>query len=244
MLVTTLSTKLLDEYGRATVATWSGFTRRKIVVVVGPEEVETFKATLGPGYTVLPFGPDSLHHMAAVRAREEALDHRRGDYRWQASRFAWKVFAMAEVFKAYPQEPVVTWVDADSVLKNGFDEWLEQIFSPSHAVSFLGRAHKQLHAETGLINFIGAEGRKQFERVLALYTSLDLFEYNEWHDGYLFNTVFQFSKHCFDICKHRGVRSSNPLHELDRGRHLVHLKGMRKNSSSFLLDDLRILLRR
>ena len=246
MLLTTLSTKLLDEYGRDTVVTWSKYTRHKIVVVVSPDEVEAFKAALGPDYTVLAFSAVRMQYMAAIRACEQALDHRRGDYRWAASRFAWKVFAMDEVFNAFPQEPSITWIDADSVLKDGFDEWLAQLFSPQHAVSFLGRAHKQLHSESGLINFIGTEGRKQFERVLALYTSLDLFEYNEWHDGYLFNTVFQFSKHCFDICKHRGVRSSNPLYELDRGRHMVHLKGMRKNSSrfSYLLDDLRILLRR
>jgi hypothetical protein len=151
---------------------------------------------------------------------------------------------MEEAFQAYPEAGEVTWLDADSLLKEGFDPWLQTLFSPAHAVSFLGRAHKQLHAETGLINFAGAEGRKQFERVLEIYKSLDLFEYNEWTDSYIYTSVLQFNKHCFDICAHRRVRSSNPIHEIDRGRHMIHLKGMRKNSSSFLLDELRILLRR
>lgn len=244
MFVTTLSTKLHEEYGRTTVATWSASTQRKIVVVVSPEEVDDFRTSLGPPYIVLPFSADSLRHMADIRAREEALNHRRGDYRWQAARFSWKVFALAEVFKAYPQEHVITWLDADSLLKDGFDAWLEQLFSPTHAVSFLGRAHKGIHAETGLINFIGAGGRKLFQRVLDIYLSLDLFDFNEWHDAYVFTSVFQFNRQCFDICKGRGVRSSNPLYEIDRGRHIIHLKGMRKDSSSKLLDDLRILLRR
>lgn len=244
MLVTTLSARLLEEYGRQTVANWSGFTRRKIVVVVSSDELPAFEGVLGHAYTLIPFSGTSLERMARIRAHEDALNHRRGDYRWQATRFSWKVFAMAETFKAFPREPEITWLDADSLLKEGFDAWLPQIFSQAHAVSFLGRAHKQIHAETGLINFRGEKGRELFARALALYESLELFELNEWTDSYVFTSVFQFNKHCFDISKHHGVRSSNPLHELDRGRHIVHLKGMRKTSSSSLLDDLRVLLRR
>ncbi len=244
MLVTTLNTKLMNEYGHGTVGTWSAFTHRRIVVVVNPEDVEPFQSRLGEGYSVIPFGADSLQHMADIRAREDELDHRRGDYRWQAARFSWKVFAMEEAYKAFPDEDPATWLDADSLLKPGFDDWLSSVFSPDHAVSFLGRAHKQLHAETGLINFQGALGRELFERVLDIYKSLELFEFNEWTDSYIYTSVLQFNKHCFDICKHRGVRSSNPLYELDRGRHLLHLKGMRKSSSTHLLDDLRVLLRR
>ncbi|MDR7096750.1 hypothetical protein J2X09_004507 [Hydrogenophaga laconesensis] len=234
----------MNEYGHSTVGTWSAFTDRRLVVVVNPEDVAPFQSNLGEKYSVIPFSADSLKHMANIRAREDELDLHRGDYRWQAARFSWKVFAMEEAYKVFPDEDPVTWLDADSMLKEGFDQWLSTLFSPTHAVSFLGRAHKQLHAETGLINFRGALGRVMFERVLDIYKSLELFEFNEWTDSYIYTSVLQFNKHCFDICKHRGVRSSNPLYELDRGRHILHLKGMRKNSSTMLLDDLRVLLRR
>lgn len=244
MIVTTLSARLLDEYGRNTVATWAEFTRRKIVVVVSDEEAPAFRSALDPAYLVHPFSAQSLDHMAQIRAREAELAYRRDDYRWQAARFSWKVFAMAEAFATFPHEEEVTWLDADSVLRDGIDEWLSQLFSSSHAVSFLGRAHKQIHAETGLIDFRGPEGRRLFGRVLDAYRSLELFEFNEWTDSYIFTWAFQFNKHCFDISKQRGVRSSNPLYEIDRGRHIVHLKGMRKGSSSHLLDDIRVLLRR
>lgn len=244
MFVTTLNTKLLEEYGRTTVATWADFTQRAIVVVVSPDEVRDFEVALGSRYTVLPFGEESLRSMAAIRTREEELDHRRGDFRWQAGRFAWKVFAMQEVFSAFPEEPNITWLDADSILKPGFDEWVGEIFSLTHAVSFLGRAHKGIHAETGLINFVGPKGRELCERVIGIYRSLELFEFNEWHDAYVFTSVLLYNKHCFDISKHRGVRSSNPLYEIDRGHHIIHLKGMRKNSSLMLLDNIRIFLGR
>jgi hypothetical protein len=244
MFVTTLSTKLLEEYGRSTVGDWADFTQRPIVVVVSPDEIGDFEAALGSRYRVLPFGGASLSSMAAIRGKEAELDNRRGDFRWQASRFAWKVFAMQEVFSAFPDEESVTWLDADSLLKPGFDAWLEQVFSPTHAVSFLGRTHKGIHAETGLMNFVGPKGRELCEQVVEIYRSLELFEFNEWHDAYVFSSVFLYNKHCFDISKHHGVRSSNPLYEIDRGRHILHLKGMRKNSSTMLLDDLRVLLRR
>jgi hypothetical protein len=244
MLVTTLSTKLLREYGLSTVGTWARSTRRRIAVVVSPEETADFVSALGSGYRVLPFGAASLESMEAIRARERDLDHQRGDFRWQAGRFAWKVFAMHEVLAAFPDEQTITWLDADSILKAGFDEWLDQVFSPTHAVSFLGRTHKGIHAETGLINFMGPKGRELCERVVDIYRSMELFEFKEWHDAYIFTSVLIYNKHCFDISKHRGVRSSNPLYEIDRGRHIVHLKGMRKNSSSMLLDDIRVLLGR
>lgn len=244
MFVTTLSTKLFEEYGRSTVARWSDFTRCGIVVVVSPEEVADFKAALGNRYRVIPFSEASLRSMAEIRARESELDFRRGDFRWQAGRFSWKVFAMHEVFAAFPDEPAITWLDADSILKPGLDEWLGQMFSPTHAVSFLGRTHKGIHAETGLINFVGPKGRELCERVVGTYRSLKLFEFNEWHDAYVFTSVLLYNRQCFDISKHHGVRSSNPLYEIDRGRHMLHLKGKRKKSSSMLLDDIRILLGR
>ncbi len=244
MFVTTLNTKLLEEYGRTTLGTWADFTRRKIVVVVSPDELADFEVALGSRYRVLPFAEDSLRSMAAIREREEVLDHRRGDFRWQAGRFAWKVFAMREVFAAYPGESHITWLDADSILKPGFDEWVGKVFSLTHAVSYLGRAHKGIHAETGLINFVGPKGRELCERVINIYRSLELFEFNEWHDAYIFTSVLLYNKHCFDISKNQGVRSSNPLYEIDRGIHIIHLKGMRKNSNSKLLDNIRIFLGR
>jgi hypothetical protein len=244
MLVTTLSAKLLDDYGRSTVATWHAFTRRRIVVVVNPDEVAQFRIDLGSGYSVIPFSGESIQFMAAIRKREEELAYRKGDYRWQAGRFSWKVFAMEEAFRSFPEEDPATWLDADSLMKQGFDDWLSQLFSDRHAVSFLGRAHKQLHAETGLIDFRGAKGRELFRKVLKIYRSLEIFEFNEWTDSYIYTFAFQFHKDCFDICKYHGVRSSNPLYEIDRGRHILHLKGMRKNSKLMFFDNIRILLGR
>jgi hypothetical protein len=244
MLITTLSAKLLDDYGRSTVATWQGFTSRPIVVVVNPDEVAKFRFDLGSAYHVIPFSNQSIQSMEAIRNREAELAYRKGDYRWQAARFSWKVFAMEEAFRMFPENDPATWLDADSLLKQGFDDWLAQLFSDRHAVSFLGRAHKQLHAETGLINFRGAKGRELFCKVLEIYRSLEIFDFNEWTDSYIYTYTFQFHKDCFDICKHRGVRSSNPLYEIDRGRHLLHLKGMRKSNSIMLFDDLRVFLRR
>jgi hypothetical protein len=244
MFVTTLSTELLNEYGRQTVATWSAFTQRRIVVVVGPGEVAAFREVLNDSYEVVSFSGSSLAAMAAIRQRENELNYRRGDYRYQAARFSWKVFALADAFGAFPNEPAITWLDADSLLRPGIDTWLQQIFSSTHGVSFLGRAHKQLHVESGLMNFLGDDGRGLYRRVIDTYRTLDLFNFKEWHDGFIVTPFFQFSKYGFDISKQHRVRSSNPLFEIDRGRHLLHLKGARKASSSLLLDNLRVWLGR
>jgi hypothetical protein len=244
MLVTTLSAKLLDDYGRTTVATWYAFTKRRIVVVVNPDEVAQFRIDLGSAYSVIPFSDESIQLIQAIRKREEKLAYRKDDYRWQAGRFSWKVFAMEEAFRAFPAEDPATWLDADSLMKQGFDDWLSQLFSDKHAVSFLGRSHKQLHAETGLIDFRGAKGREFFRKVFKIYRSLEIFDFNEWTDSYIYTYAFQFHKDCFDICKYRGVKSSNPLYEIDRGRHILHLKGMRKNAKFLFFDNIRMLLGR
>jgi hypothetical protein len=244
MLVTTLNARLLESYGRDTVATWSRFTQQEIVVLVSPDEQSLFAEVLGPQYKVLSFSEASLQRIEAIAAKEAALDVRRDDYRFQAARFSWKVFAVAEAFDAFPDAPALTWLDADSLLKPGIDAWLTQLFAGDDAVYFLGRAHKQIHAETGLIHFRGPLGQALFRRVLEEYVSLGLFDHKEWHDAYIYTAVFQFRRGCADLSQQHHVRSSNPIFELDRGRHLLHLKGGRKGSSSAWLDHLRVWLGR
>jgi hypothetical protein len=244
MLVTTLNAKLLDAYGRSTVATWAGYTRQPVVAVASPQEQGLFERTLGQGFQVLAFTEASLEAMRAIQDKEAALNHRRDDYRFQAGRFSWKVFAMAEAFRAFPEEPALTWLDADSLLRPGIDEWLTQIFSGDDAVFYFGRAHKQMHAETGLIHFKGPLGRALFARVLHEYETLGLFDHHEWTDSYIYTAAFQFRRGCCDLSRRHGVRSSNPIFEIDGGRHLLHLKGGRKSASSTALDRLRVWLGR
>lgn len=244
MLVTTINKRLMNEYGNRTVASWSSFSDQRIVIVVSPEEVQYFRGLLDQRYCIIPFPMRSMQHIDEIRMHEEKHNYRRGDYRWQAARFSWKVFAIEAAFEAFPNEDQVTWLDADSLLRSGFDNWLSSVVSVKHSVSFFGRSHKQLHAETGLIDFRGPGGREIFSRVLQIYKSLALFEFNEWTDSYVYTSVFHFNKHCFDISKHRGIRSSNPLYELDKGRHILHLKGTRKSSFSHVYDALRVLFRR
>ncbi len=244
MFITTLNSHLFKEYGHLTVSSWGEMTKEQIAVVVSPEELDVFKGLLSSRYRMIPFGAQSLHSMAAIRERETQLDYMRHDFRWQASRFSWKIFAIHEALNAFPEENSVTWLDADSLIRPGIDKWLKALFSETHAVSFLGREHKSIHAETGLINFVGSTGRQLFQQVFEIYRTLRVFDFKEWHDAYIFTSVFLYNKYCYDISKHRGVRSSNPLYEIDRGKHLLHLKGNRKSSSRFLIDDLRVILGR
>jgi hypothetical protein len=244
MLVTTLNARLLDAYGRSTVATWADYTRQPVVAVVSPKEQPLFAQALGQGFQVLEFAEPSLKAMRAIQDREAGLDHRRDDYRFQAARFSWKVYAVAEAFRAFPDEPSLTWLDADSLLRPGVDEWLAQLFSGDDAVYYFGRAHKQMHAETGLIHFRGDAGRALFGRVLHEYETLGLFDHHEWTDSYIYTAAFQFRRGCCDLSRKHRVRSSNPIFEIDGGRHLLHLKGSRKSASSTALDRLRVWLGR
>jgi hypothetical protein len=244
MLVTTLNARLLDAYGRSTVATWTGFSRQPVVVVVSPQEKTLFAQTLGQSFQVRSFSATALEAIRAIQDKEAALGHRRDDYRFQAGRFSWKVLAMAEAFNAFPEEPALTWLDADSLLRPGVDEWLGRLFAGDDAVYYFGRAHKQMHAETGLIHFRGSLGRSLFARVLHEYETLGLFDHHEWTDSYIYTAVFQFRRGCCDLSRKHGVRSSNPIFEIDAGRHLLHLKGGRKSASSTALDRLRVWLGR
>jgi hypothetical protein len=244
MLVTTLNAELLDAYGRSTVATWTRYTRQAVVAVVSPHEQAHFQQALGPGFQILGFSAASLDAMRAIREKEAALNHRRDDYRFQAGRFSWKVFAMAEAFRAHPEEPALTWLDADSLLRPGVDDWLARMFCGDDAVYYFGRAHKQMHAETGLIHFRGPLGRALFARVLHEYQTLGLFDHHEWTDSYIYTAVFQYRRGCCDLSRRHHVRSSNPIFEIDGGQHLLHLKGGRKSTSSMALDRLRVWLGR
>ena len=121
---------------------------------------------------------------------------------------------------------------------------LDFLASVTSGAGFFGRAHKNLHAETGLVVLNGESGRQAFMRAYEIYNRVDIFRFNEWTDSYVYSWAFSSFADCTDFSVKFNLKSSNPIFEFDRGKSVLHLKGNRKGSVNRIVDHFRVLIRR
>ena len=167
--------------------------------------------------------------------RQFKQDHghlRSRDFRFDAVRFAHKVFAVAHAARTVDADKLF-WVDADIVT---FDDiplaFLESCLPPGYYTSCLLRAG--VHSECGFMGFdlrhpAHLDFMKAWER---WYTSGRLFNLPEWHDCIVYDTVRQRLEKVGRIRTHNLSGSYtwvwHPFINSRLGRFMDHLKGKRK----------------
>lgn len=156
--------------------------------------------------------------------RQVAHMPRTANYRYQAARFAWKVFAMT---MPQLQEGVdwLVWLDADVevVAKPDWDAVLKE----DADVCYLGRPNWD-HSETGFLAWNmrgrGAEALRELRRT---YISGEVFLEKQWHDAWLFDRV----RERMDLVGHNLSPTCYGLDAWDvspLAKWSVHHKGNRK----------------
>jgi hypothetical protein len=164
-------------------------------------------------------------------------------FKWQAIRFAHKVYAIFDCAKRCGAN-VLMWMDADSVCHSPItDEKLESLVPQNVDICYLGRQGK--YSECGLysmnlrsqgtLNFI-----KEFQR---MYDDAEngIFTLDEWHDSFVFDAVRLKTnplEHNWSAGIIRG--EGHPLINCEWGAYLDHLKGDRKTAGKSLSKDLRV----
>lgn len=112
------------------------------------------------------------------------------DYRWQATRFAPKVFAVTT--QRRPATDWWVWIDADTEIIKTFDEKLLNAALPENALfSTLQRTESWPHSECGWVGYRHAHPMvkvvlKQFR---DQYTSDRIYLEKQWHDSWLFDRM-------------------------------------------------------
>jgi|TARA_R110002020_G_scaffold84472_7_gene209239 hypothetical protein len=112
------------------------------------------------------------------------------NYRWQANKFARKVFAITD-----PNRPPVDywiWVDADVETFEDIDEeYLAEVCPADCVGSYLGRISWH-HSECGFVGYNLNEYADDFlQRFREVYALGEVWSHLEWHDSYIFDRVME-----------------------------------------------------
>ena len=126
------------------------------------------------------------------------------DFRFNAFRFAYKVYAIKKSF-SYNTSQNLIWLDADIKTHKKIPYiFLEKLISDKHYLSYLGRSHvktKHLnYSECGFLIFNTKHHLHSlfWKEMMHMYDDGMLFELSEWHDSFIFDHVRnKLEKKCF-----------------------------------------------
>ncbi len=145
------------------------------------------------------------------------------DYRWDAWRFAKKVFAITDPNRAKADWWI--WLDADIVTEQKVSTaWLRHIVAKE--ITYLGR-DKWPCSECGFVAYrtAGREANEFLARFREVYTSGEIFDHMEWHDSFIFDRVREeFPKSWFSDLS-SGIPGMHVFDDSVLGDRMKHLKG-------------------
>lgn len=190
-------------------------------------------------------------HRDNPRARGDAGPDGRYDdkkqFRWDAIRFCHKVYALDHAIKQATGDWLI-WLDADSKTHSPVThDLLAQVCDSATFASYLGRGEKY-HSECGWIAYnLHHPCLQAFnQRLVGLYNSDELFNYAEWHDSYLWDTVRREFQSRGEI----ALKNLNPLADSEGkaghpfinsvlGTVMDHMKGNRKDRGHSKAKEVR-----
>lgn len=144
------------------------------------------------------------------------------DYRFQAGKFAKKVFAVTGEQESSDWR---IWIDADVVVDGPITEEFLQTVCPEDKVgSYLGRKDWH-HSECGWVAYNMRYAKAFLRDFREIYTSGEIYDHLEWHDSYIFDRVME--KHGKSAWKNlsEGVPGMHVWDETPLGSVMRHLKG-------------------
>jgi hypothetical protein len=155
-------------------------------------------------------------------------------FRWNAVRFAYKVFSVALCANNISSGWMI-WIDADTHTHSPVPlDWLAQVCPDTAMISYLGRGEKY-HSECGWVayNLDHPETRNFIADFVGMYNTDRIFEEREWHDSYIWDVVrrrYQPGNEFFNLnpsWQDKGL-AGHPFINSELGRYMDHVKGERK----------------
>lgn len=156
-------------------------------------------------------------------------------FRWNAVRFAYKVFSVALCANNISSGWMI-WIDADTHTHSSVPvEWLSSVCPETAMMSYLGRGEKY-HSECGWVgyNLDHPETRNFIRDFVNMYNTDDIFKEREWHDSYIWDVIrkrYQSATNVFfnlnPSVNDKGL-AGHPFINSELGRYMDHVKGKRK----------------
>lgn len=155
---------------------------------------------------------------------EHEAPHDGADYRFNALKFAHKVFTVTTPPEEYADWWI--WLDADTETLKPIDErFLKTACPEGYMGSYLGRKDWH-HSECGWVAYSLREGAGKFlARFREVYTSGEIYEHLEWHDSYIFDRVREEFPEDAWFNLSEGVPGMHPWDSTILGEHMRHYKG-------------------
>ena len=169
-------------------------------------------------------------------------------WRFDAVRFSFKIFSLLQVLQESQVSGAFGWIDADVRCLKPFSAELLREFFPNdrEIASYLGRTKFPLTrpcSECGFLGFNAAnhESISYLNRVRQVYLTGEFFEYEEWHDSWIWDRVrieFEGGGKQFKNLSGAYADTEHPFVNSGLGFFFDHLKGQRrkKNGTSFVSD--------
>jgi len=155
-------------------------------------------------------------------------------FRWNAVRFAYKVFSVALCADNLSSGWMI-WLDADTHTHSSVPvDWLSKVCPESAMISYLGRGEKY-HSECGWVayNLDHPETRNFIREFVGMYNTDRIFEEREWHDSYIWDVVrkqYQPNNNFLNLnpsWTDKGL-AGHPFINSELGLYMDHVKGDRK----------------
>ena len=256
-VVTTFHEKGLKQYGQRMVDTFCKNWPKEIILHLYPEKCnpkvsDHSRITLTDMDTGVP-------DLKNFKDRWKNVPHANGDissfprlanhkhrhkpFKWDAIRFAHKVYAIFHAAKETDAD-VLIWMDADTVCHSPISlEDLEKLIPADKDLCFLGRKTK--YTECGLysMNLRSPSVQLFLQKFQQMYDYAEngIFTLDEWHDSFVFDAVRTSMKlNELDWSSHLITGEGHPLINSPWGAWLDHLKGDRKTQGRRNLKDLKV----
>jgi len=209
--ISSMNYKLYEQYGRRFLSSWLDKAGNNIELVIcfegaGLEAVrDEFESDR---IKIVSLSSDLLTRFRGIysqfseargivlRQDEQKRISSTYNYRYDAVRFAFKIFAIQQTLQERNVQNNFAWIDSDIVCVKDFQENDLNIFFPSNEflASYLGREAFPLpnpHSECGFVayNYGHKDTANFIKDFLNLYIYGDIFSLKEWHDSFVFDVV-------------------------------------------------------
>ena len=242
-LITTFHKEGMEQYGQRMIDTFEKHWPAEIDLVVYAENC-TPKTTKSNVQVV-----DLLKESKECRdfverhrnnpkahGRDASQDPRK-QFKWDAVRFCYKVFATGLAEKTIDTDWLI-WCDADTLTHTDIPVHFVPSISPGDAmITYLGRGDKY-HPECGWVgyNLRHVNSRMFIREFVSLYTEDKLFDLPEYHDSYVWSTVWKQYRtkpdnKFFNLNPNPDTKgfAGHPFINSALGEYLDHVKGKRKD---------------
>ena len=244
-LITTFHEEGMQQYGQRMIDTFEKYWPEQIDLVVYTENCSP--KTTKPNVKVVDLLAESKEcrdfverHKNNLRAHGKDVETQdpRKQFKWDAVRFCYKVFATQLAVKTIVDTDWLVWCDADTLTHTPVPVDFMRSISPFNAmITYLGRGDKY-HPECGWVgyNLRHPNTRLFINEFVSQYTEDKLFDLKEYHDSYVWSTIWKRYRenpknefYNLNPAPDSKGFAGHPFVNSALGQYLDHVKGKRKD---------------